>query len=297
MSELLHLQRWMADAVMQPLTSSYHMRRQPGGRSLKQQITDVIKPNDRLSSFERLEIYNRQYWFRVLDSFAEDFPGLRAIVGAAAFDRIAIAYISQCPSRSYTLGALGSRLGSWMLANPGLLGDRKKLALEMARLEWAHIAAFEAAEHPVLATAEGIDGSARLKLQPYLHLVHFHYPVDDLLLAVREAENNGGLSPQRRRQLLRDLAPGPIYLAVHRAELSVHYKRLDPEAFRLLRSIQRGASLGDGVEAAFKGCKIPADHWPHLIERWFANWMELCWFCAQSAAQSRNDLKSCGKVI
>jgi len=290
MSELLHLQRWMADAIMQPLTRSHGMRHQVGGRSVKQQITDVIKPNDRLSGFERLEIYNRQYWFRVLDSFAEDFPGLRAVVGAPAFDRIAIAYISQHPSRSYTLAALGSRLAPWMLANPGFLGDRKKLSLEMAKLEWAHIAAFEAAEHPALATADGIDGSTRLKLQPYLHLFHFHHPVDDLLLAVREAESNGGLSPQKRRQLLRDLVSAPVYLAVHRAEFSVHYKRLDPEAFTLLRSIQRGASLGDGIEGAFKGSKIPADRWPHLIEGWFANWMELGWFCAQ--AQLRAEMIS-----
>jgi hypothetical protein len=247
---------------------------------VQQQIKDVIKPNDRLSSFERLEIYNRQYWFRVLNSFAEDFPGVRAVLGAAVFDRIARAYISQCPSRSYTLGALGSRLAAWMLANPGLLGDRKKLSLEMTKLEWANIEAFEAAEYPALAAAEGIDGSTRLKLQPYLHLFHFHYPVDDLLLAVRQTKDDDGLSPQRRRQLLRGLVPRSIYLAVHRAEFSVHYKRLDPEAFRLLRSIQRGESLGEAVEAAFKGSRVLADHWPHLIEGWFANWMELGWFCS-----------------
>jgi len=167
-----------------------------------------------------------------------------------------------------------------MSANSGVLGDRRELSLEMVKLEWAHIAAFESAEYPALATAEGIDDSTCLKLQPYLHLFNFHYPVDDLLLAVRKAENDGGLSPQRRRQLLRDLAPGPIYIAVHRAELSVHYKRFDPEAFRLLRSIQRGASLGDAVEAAFKGSTVPADRWPHMIEGWFANWMELGWFCS-----------------
>ena len=280
MSNLLHLQRWMADAVMRPLTRSDRMRRQASGPSMKQQIKDVIKPNDRLSSFERLEIYNRQYWFRVLDSFAEDFPGLRAVLGPAAFDRIARAYISQCPSRSYTLGALGSRLVAWMSANPGLLGDRGKLSLEMAKLEWAHIAAFESAEYPPLATAEGIDGSTHLKLQPYLHLFHFHHPVDDLLLAVRQAENGGGLSPQKRRQLLRDVVPGPIYLAVHRVDFSVHYKRLDAAAFRLLHSLQRGEPLGDAVEAAFKAGRVPADTWPHLIEGWFANWMELGWFCA-----------------
>ncbi len=32
-------------------------------------LRDFIKPNDRLTSFERLEIYNRHYWFRVLSAF------------------------------------------------------------------------------------------------------------------------------------------------------------------------------------------------------------------------------------
>ncbi len=41
-----------------------------------------IAPNSRLTSFERLEIYNRQYWFRVLGALAEDFPALRSVIGA-----------------------------------------------------------------------------------------------------------------------------------------------------------------------------------------------------------------------
>ena len=42
---------------------------------------EFIKPNDRLSSFERLEIYNRQYWFRLLDCLYEDYPGLLSVLG------------------------------------------------------------------------------------------------------------------------------------------------------------------------------------------------------------------------
>ncbi len=38
----------------------------PDGRSMRAVASQIIKPNDRLTSFERLEIYNRQYWFRVL---------------------------------------------------------------------------------------------------------------------------------------------------------------------------------------------------------------------------------------
>ena len=47
-----------------------------------------IKPNDRLSSFERLEIYNRVYWFRVLDCLYDDYPGLRAVLGERKFMKL-----------------------------------------------------------------------------------------------------------------------------------------------------------------------------------------------------------------
>ena len=87
MSPLLDLQRRMASAVMQPITKTDRMaRRDPQGRSNAKEAKEFIKPNSRLTSFERLEIYNRQYWFRILDSFAEDFPGLRAVVGRKRFD-------------------------------------------------------------------------------------------------------------------------------------------------------------------------------------------------------------------
>ena len=35
----------------------------------------LVKPNDRLTPLERLEIYSRSYWFRVLDCLYDDFPG------------------------------------------------------------------------------------------------------------------------------------------------------------------------------------------------------------------------------
>ena len=58
---LLELQRRMAEAVMLPLTRTDTMQRKTrGGRSMKAEAAAFIKPNDRLTSFERLEIYNRQ---------------------------------------------------------------------------------------------------------------------------------------------------------------------------------------------------------------------------------------------
>ena len=77
---LAQLQREMAAAVMQPLTADEQMRAHtPDGRSTGAIAASFIAPNSRLTAFERLEIYNRQYWFRILGALAEDFAALSEI--------------------------------------------------------------------------------------------------------------------------------------------------------------------------------------------------------------------------
>jgi len=75
-----------------------------------------MKPNDRLSAAERLQIYNWQYSYRLLDSLAEDFP---ALLGKQTFAKLSVAYRSDCPSRSFTLRDLGARLYDWPVGHPG----------------------------------------------------------------------------------------------------------------------------------------------------------------------------------
>ena len=82
---LAELQRAMAAAVMMPLTADEEMRPvAPDGRAMAEIAASFIAPNSRLTAFERLELYNRQYWLRVLGSLAEDFPAVRAVVGREA---------------------------------------------------------------------------------------------------------------------------------------------------------------------------------------------------------------------
>lgn len=76
----------MAGVLFRPLTPRWGMqKRWTDGSRMDDVAAEFIKPNDRLSSFERLEIYNRQYWFRVLDCLWDDYPGLRATVGERKF--------------------------------------------------------------------------------------------------------------------------------------------------------------------------------------------------------------------
>ena len=99
---LAHLQREMVAAVMTPLPADEEMSRHAtDGRSMEKIAESFIAPNSRLNSFERLEIYNRQYWFRVLGALADDFPALRSVIGARSFEAMSVAYLTSHPSRSF----------------------------------------------------------------------------------------------------------------------------------------------------------------------------------------------------
>src|ERR1700761_210105 len=92
--QLREIQRSFATGIMRPLTSGHKMQSKwVDGKSARQAVGKFIKPNDRLSSFDRLEIYNKQYWFRLLDCLHDDYPGVRAVLGTKKFTHLATAYL------------------------------------------------------------------------------------------------------------------------------------------------------------------------------------------------------------
>jgi hypothetical protein len=289
MMDLDTIQRAMFEAVRQPLTASEGMRRRTrDGRSLDQIANEVIKPNDRLSSFERLEIYNRQYWFRILSALGEDFPGLRAIVGNRRFQKLAIAYLFDCPSQSFTLRNLGSRLEQWLLSHREHIRNVEDLALDTVRLEWAEIETFDEAAQPRLTAVEvsNLGDDPEFVLQPHIRLLELRYPVDDFVIAVRRREeevdivSNAVTEHATRSRLKRPALPKPqrIFLAVHRADNSVYFKRLDKEGFAVLCALRDGQTLSQAVDAvdwSGRSMKEASEQ----VHAWFAYWAAQGWFC------------------
>src|ERR1700724_4618994 len=156
--ELLKLQQAMASALFRPLTDDWNMQgRGNDGRPMEQFAAEFIKPNDRLSSFDRLEIYNRQYWFRILDCLYDDYPGLLAVVGEEQFLKLATAYLTKYQSDSYTLRDLGNRLDQFLQEEPHWSTPREALALDMVRFEWAQVVAFDGPSKPMVTPDDLID--------------------------------------------------------------------------------------------------------------------------------------------
>jgi hypothetical protein len=281
-SELATLQRAIAGAVMRPFAPGERI--QPASAEVAARF---IKPNARLTARDRLQIYNQQYWWRILGSFQEDFRGLRAVLGARKFERLAVAYIEACGSQSWTLRDLGQHLESFLATRPELTAPHTPLALDVSSVEWARVIAFDGPELPPIDPANLARRAAeclRFRLQPYITLLTLTHPVDKLLgrLRARSIEtanvSNAVTAGRRRSQVRLTASPSrePIHLAVHRVEFSVYYKRLEPGAARLLTALRDGATLADACARAF-------DHPPpdaaEKIQAWFAQWTRFGWLC------------------
>lgn len=287
---LERLQREMASAIMQPLTADEQMRTHAtDGRSMQVVAESFVAPNSRLTAFERLEIYNRQYWFRVFSALAEDFPALSPIVGSSAFGRLSVAYLTAHPSRSFTLRNLGAHLPEWLEANPAFAGRRHRLAVDVARIEWAFVEAFDSPEHAPLALDQiaTLDANSRLALQPHVRLMELSYPADDLVISLHKREkrqtSEAGVKQDEsfgRSQKIPALRRRATWVAAHRVDLSVYYRRLEREEFATLSAIARGIPLGEAIAAGLSDSRIPERRRAERLQRWFATWAELGWICA-----------------
>lgn len=281
----LAFQRTLKDALIRPLAPGDRTQKQwTDGRPMEEFAAQFVKGNDRLTPLDRLQIYNRMYWFRLLDCFHDDCPGLHALLGARRFTQLAEAYLTKHPSSSFTLRNLCARLADFIRANPRLTAPHTALAVEIARFEWAQTVAFDEAALPVL-TAEKIARTSpaklRVRLQPYITLLALRHPIDDYVIAVKKrdalrSEASNATTSVRETGKVRNVRrpkPERVWLAVHRLNNRLYYKRLSASAFKVLVALHAGEPLAKAVAAAGPNAK------PEDIREWFSTWMQLGWLC------------------
>lgn len=290
--DLAQLQRLMTHTLVQPLAPNDRLApRWRDGRPIAKVVAEFIKPNDRLTAVERLEIYARCYWYRITDSLYEDCPGLRALLGERRFAALAKAYLTQYPSRSFTLRNLGSRLPQFIAEAPRWTAPDTKLALAIARFEWAQTHAFDAAALPPVTPqdlAKTPPHRLRLGLQPHLSLLAADWPVDDYVIAVKQRDSqraeasNTPLAGRSATSFRRVRRPRMVrtYIVIHRYKGRLYYKRTTAAGFAILEALQRGRTLAQAITPA--GTSIAPDQTRDM----FSTWMELGWFCRREQSRS-----------
>jgi hypothetical protein len=247
-----------------------------GDAALRSRAEALISPGPRgMASYERLEVYREQFWLRHLASIDEDFPTLTWVVGGAqAFRELATAYLRACPPRTWDLQRLGIDLPSYLAGHPRWADD--PLARDAARLDWAFMEAFDAADSPpfdprVLAsTPEDAWPGARIDLHASLGLLSLAHPVHEL----RDAVRRGGVSLERP-------APARTHLVVYRdAACFLRAAAVDPVAFELLETLRGGVPLGEACEAAARTSRRDPTEIGESLGGWFQQWTAAGWIRA-----------------
>ncbi|QJE97041.1 DNA-binding domain-containing protein [Luteolibacter luteus] len=222
---------------------------------------ELMKPGANLSSAERLELYHRQYWFRVLDSVAEDFPVLRKMAGEDKFWQLIEAYLQACPSGSYTLRHLGRSVAKFIASWEQLDEKRRRWFSFLAELEYAAMEIFEASEREPLP-AEYL-ATEEIELQPHVKLVEMPVPADLCMKwdSFTPAEDE------------------TTYIAVWRGPKGAHLNRLGPVEFELLRRMQKGGRLHELFAEP-----VEPEPSPEEVQEWFGDWQARGWITARGSA-------------
>ncbi len=145
------------------------------------QLAREIRAHGPLDAAERVGIYAAMYCARLVDALAEDYPRVAAILGPDAFGDAAHAYVARHPSTRPSLRWFGGQFGEFLAADradarPGFIPD-------LARLEWARLAVFDAPE-AMLLDIEALRrlpaerwSALRLELAPAVQFLQVAWPV------------------------------------------------------------------------------------------------------------------------
>jgi hypothetical protein len=205
-------------------------------------ILAAVRGNARESAETMFGVYRNAYWARLVEALGNDLPGLKALMGDQAFDRMARAYIAQHPSQHPSIRWAGRHLAAFLAAE-ALYRDEPWLA-DMARFDWALAFAFDAADAPAagLADLAGVPpefwGSIRLVFHPTLDAFRVSTPVDEARPRLLEDAEI----------LLDRTARCERAIMAWRIDHDVKFRAIDPLEFSALQAMQGGATFGDLCE-------------------------------------------------
>ncbi len=223
-------------------------------------LLDLVNGAGALGPAERLGIYADMYRSRLVDVLREDFPRTAAILGDEAFWAAAGRYLARHPSTHPSVRYVGRRFADFLAAEP----DAPPFLGDLARLEWARVEVFDAADGEPLRLSDLADLSPeqwptlRFRPIPASRIVEAAWPVHAIWAQAEE------------RDPTEVPAPAPSVIRVWREGWSVSHAAAGATERRLLPLLERAEPFA-ALCAAFgeeQDSEVAAREVGGLLMRW-----------------------------
>ena len=273
-TELSTIQRRLRELIIAPsgVGAALEELGEPAARSLEA----TVRGDAKLSAVERLEVYANAYFYRIRDCLEDDFGALHAVLGERRFHNLATSYLIAFPPRHPSLRFAGERLPDFVRDHPAAASfrDDPRWLGDLARLEWAIVQAFDAADAEILSRDElgAIDPSRwvdlRFSFQPALERLDLDFPIH----RVRRSWDDDR-SIEAAISGLESLEPGFHPLLVWRTDERVSYRGLEPIEAAGLGIALAGETFGSLCEhlASEVGDGEAPNRAAALLARWQAD--------------------------
>lgn len=186
---LKELQYWFAGIISRPIDMDNKINPlTPSGKSIEEEAANYILPSPTLTPGQRMEIYNQQFYWRLLDILHETFPLLVRLFGYRDFnEKLGFPYISTHLPDHWSLNQLGKKLPRWIEQHYHYVD--KELVYTAALMDYDYSDCFVAPQYSAI-TADQLEKVLEypLFLQPNVKVYLFDYPFFDFREAMLKEE-------------------------------------------------------------------------------------------------------------
>lgn len=153
---LCFLQEWFGSILTQPIEEKSQL---PiiscNGKNIKKEANRYLSSSKKLTAEKRLEIYYKQYWWRLLTTLQDTFPTLcRLFSYGECNSTLFIPYLGDFPSSHWNLNFLGKHFYLWLKKH--YKAKDKQVVLAATKIDWAFWYTFFIEKKPPLLFQENM---------------------------------------------------------------------------------------------------------------------------------------------
>jgi hypothetical protein len=280
---LKDFQRWMGLASARPLLpGNATVPRGVDGPSLRAEANARLRAKHGMSGLERLEVYNRQYWFRLITIMQEEYPCALHVIGLDAFNGWVIRYLDAHPPASPYLATLDVGFPAFLRRR--YRGKNRDKVLEATDYDKALSRAFDAPDNTSRGArpspqdlSRAADPKARWMLTAHVTPLWQRWDFAAYRASCQEDEALTGKFPLRRAG---KNGRGNV---VHRHDSVIYEKPLSRAEFLLLDALTKPRTLAQVFRAARSGATMREKaEMERNVGAWFREWTELGWVTSRA---------------